>query len=135
MKSLVVGSGGREHALVQALARSKKVTKIWVAPGNAGMATQAECLPIQVDDIPALVNFAKINQVDLTMVGPELPLVQGLVDFFRKEGLPIVGPTKSAARLEGSKSFAKSFMHKSGIPTARYEVVPNLTKGSYLLAH
>ena len=135
MKILVIGSGGREHAIVHALARSKTVKKIWCAPGNAGIAQEAECVPIQVDDIPALFAFARDHHVDLTMVGPELPLVEGLVDYFRNEGLTVVGPTKSAARLEGSKSFAKSFMHKYRIPTARYEVVPNLQKGSYLLSH
>jgi phosphoribosylamine--glycine ligase len=135
MKILVIGSGGREHALVHTFARSQKVKRLWCAPGNAGISQEAECVPIHVDDIPTLYAFARDNQVDLTMVGPELPLVEGLVDYFRKEGLVVVGPTKSAARLEGSKSFAKSFMHKYGIPTARYEVVPNLQKGSYLLSH
>jgi phosphoribosylamine--glycine ligase len=135
MRILVIGSGGREHALVKSLGRNKQIEKLWCAPGNAGIAQEAECVAIPVDDIPSLCAFARDHQVDLTMVGPELPLVEGLVDNFRKEGLKIVGPTKSAARLEGSKSFAKSFMHKYGIPTARYEVVPNLQKGSYLLAH
>jgi phosphoribosylamine--glycine ligase len=135
MKILVIGSGGREHALVHTLAKSKLVQKLWCAPGNAGIAKEATCVPIDVDDIPALTDFALKNQVDLTFVGPELPLVEGLVDYFQKENLTIIGPTKSAARLEGSKSFAKSFMHKYGIPTARYEVVPNLQKGSYLLSH
>ena len=135
MRILVIGSGGREHAIVHALAQSKQVSRLWCAPGNAGIAKEAENVPIQVDNIPALAAFARNNQVDLTVVGPELPLVEGLVDYFRKEELTVVGPTKSAARLEGSKSFAKSFMHKYGIPTARYEVVPNLQKGSYLLSH
>lgn len=135
MKILVIGSGGREHALVHTLARSTQVKRLWCAPGNVGISKEAECVPISVDDLPSLCVFAKKNQVDLTLVGPELPLVEGLVDYFRNEGLTVVGPTKSAARLEGSKSFAKSFMHKYGIPTARYEVVPNLQKGSYLLSH
>ena len=135
MKVLVIGGGGREHAIIHALAQSRRVKHLWCAPGNAGIAQEAECLPIQADNIPALFSFAKENQIDLTIVGPELPLVTGLVDHFRKEGLVVVGPTKSAARLEGSKSFAKDFMHKYGIPTARYEVVPNLQKGSYLLNH
>ena len=142
MKILVIGSGGREHAIVHALSQSKTVERLWCAPGNAGIAQEpclpagrAECVPIPVDDIPSLYAFARKNLVDLTIVGPELPLVEGIVDYFRKEGLAIVGPSKSAARLEGSKSFAKSFMHKYGIPTARYEVVPNLQKGSYLLSH
>jgi len=135
MNILVIGSGGREHALVHTLAQSKTVKRLWCAPGNAGIAKEAECVPIQVDDIPALAAFARINQVDLTVVGPELPLVEGIVDYLRAEGMAVVGPTKTAARLEGSKSYAKSFMHKYGIPTARYEVVPNLQKGSYLLNH
>ena len=135
MKILVIGAGGREHALVHTLAQSKQHHQLWCAPGNAGIAKEAECVPIQVDDIPALATFARNHQIDLTIVGPELPLVEGVVDYFRKEELTVVGPTKSAARLEGSKSFAKSFMHKYGIPTARYEVVPNLQKGSYLLSH
>ncbi len=135
MKVLVIGGGGREHAIIHALAQSRRVKRLWCAPGNAGIAQEAECLPIQADNIPALFAFAKENQIDLTVVGPELPLVAGLVDHFRNGGLAVVGPTKSAARLEGSKSFAKGFMHKYGIPTARYEVVPNLQKGSYLLNH
>src|SRR5579864_2985182 len=114
MKVLVIGSGGREHSLVHALARSPRIKRLWCAPGNAGIAQEAECLPNQADDIPALFSFAKENKVDLTMVGPEAPLVAGLVDHFRQGGLVVVGPTKSAARLEGSKSFAKGFMHKYG---------------------
>jgi phosphoribosylamine--glycine ligase len=135
LKVLVIGGGGREHAIVHTLAQSKRVKRIWCAPGNAGIAQEAECLPLHADDIPALTTFAKKNNVDLTMVGPEAPLVEGLVDHFRTEGLTVIGPTRTAARLEGSKSFAKGFMHKYGIPTARYEVVPNLQKGSYLLSH
>jgi phosphoribosylamine--glycine ligase len=135
LKILVIGGGGREHAIVHTLAQSRRVKRLWCAPGNAGIAQEAECLPIQADNIPALFAFAKENKIDLTVVGPELPLVTGLVDHFRHGGLAVVGPTKSAARLEGSKSFAKGFMHKYGIPTARYEVVPNLQKGSYLLNH
>src|SRR5258708_3097267 len=132
---LGIGAGGREHALVHTLAQSKQVKKIWCAPGNAGISEEAECVPIQADDIPALSAFAKKNKVDLTIVGPELPLVTGLVDHFHHASLAVVGPTKSAARLEGSKSFAKEFMHKYGIPTGHYEVIPNLQKGSYLLQH
>jgi len=135
MKILVIGSGGREHAIVHALARSPKVKKLWCAPGNAGIAQEAECVHIQADNIRELFAFARDNHVDLTVVGPEGPLVDGLVDHFRHGGLTVIGPTKTAACLEGSKSFAKNFMHKYGIPTARYEVVPNLQKGSYLLSH
>ena len=135
LKVLVIGGGGREHAIVHGLTRSKKVKKIWCAPGNAGIAQEAECVPIAADDLRALFAFAQEHKIDLTMVGPEAPLVEGLVDHFRRGGLRVVGPTKIAARLEGSKSFAKDFMHKYGIPTARHEVVPNLQKGTYLLAH
>ncbi len=135
MKVLVIGGGGREHAIVHALASSPRVEKLWCAPGNAGIAQEAECVKIASDDLRALYAFAKDNQVDLAMVGPEAPLVEGLVDHFRAGGLTVVGPTKSAARLEGSKSFAKEFMHKYGIPTARYEVIPNLQKGAYQLHH
>ena len=135
MKVLVIGSGGREHAIVHALAQNSQVKQLWCAPGNPGIAQEAECVHIQADNIRDLFAFARDNHVDLTFVGPEAPLVDGIVDHFRQGGLTIVGPTKTAARLEGSKSFAKTFMHKYGIPTARYEVVPNLQKGSYLLSH
>src|SRR5262245_49456542 len=112
---LVIGGGGREHALVHALAKSRQVKKLWCAPGNAGIAQEAECVPIKADDIPQLLKFAKEKKIDLTMVGPEAPLVAGVVDHFRRANLTIVGPTRAAARLEGSKSFAKEFMHKHGI--------------------
>lgn len=135
LKILVIGGGGREHALVHQLAQSRQVSKLFCAPGNAGIAQDAECVSIAADNIPALFKFAKENNIDLTMVGPEAPLVAGLVDHFREGGLRVVGPTKSAARLEGSKSFAKDFMRKYGIATARFEIVPNLTKGNYLLQH
>jgi phosphoribosylamine--glycine ligase len=132
---LVIGSGGREHAIVHALAQSKGAKRLWCAPGNAGIAQEAECVQVAADNIPALFAFAKENHIDLTMVGPEAPLVAGLVDHFRNGGLKVVGPSRSAARLEGSKSFAKNFMHKYGLPTPHCEVVPNLQKGSYLLQH
>jgi phosphoribosylamine--glycine ligase len=135
LKVLVIGGGGREHALVHALAKSKSVKKLWCAPGNAGIAQEATCVPIKADDVPSLLKFALENKVDLTMVGPEAALVEGVVDHFRREGLTIVGPTRAAARLEGSKSFAKEFMRKYGIPTARHEVIPNFRKGTYILSH
>lgn len=135
MRILVVGGGGREHAIVDALARSPRVERLWCAPGNPGIAQQAECVSIQADNLRALLAFARDNKVDITMVGPEAPLVEGLVDHFRAEGLVAIGPTRTAARLEGSKSFAKEFMAKCGIPTAKYEVIPNLTKGTYQLTH
>src|ERR1035438_3015085 len=115
MKVLVIGSGGREHAIVHALAQSPQVEQLWCAPGNPGIAQEAECVHLQADNIRELFAFARDNHVDLTIVGPEAPLVDGIVDHFRLGGLTIVGPTKTAARLEGSKSFAKTFMHKYGI--------------------
>jgi phosphoribosylamine--glycine ligase len=121
MKALVVGSGGREHALVQALARSPKIKKIFAAPGNPGMI-QAECLPIQANDISSLVKLAKDHQIDLTVVGPEVPLVAGIVDQFEAAGLKIFGPNKRAAILEASKAFTKDFLEKYKIPTAKYRV-------------
>ncbi len=120
MKILVVGSGGREHAIVRSLRRSQHVSKIWCAPGNAGIAQDAECVPIKADDLNGLLRFAREQAVSLTVVGPEQPLVLGIVDLFRSEGLTIFGPTKSAALLEGSKGFSKAFMQRHGIPTARF---------------
>lgn len=121
MKALVVGSGGREHALVQALARSPKIKKVLAAPGNPGM-TQADCFPVRADDIPALVKLAQDQHVDLTVVGPEVPLVEGIVDQFEAAGLKIFGPNKRAAILEASKAFTKDFLAKYKIPTAKYRV-------------
>src|SRR5215469_10309460 len=103
MKILVVGSGGREHAIVDALAQSSKVRKIYAAPGNGGIREQAELVPLQADDVDGLVQFAKSNAVDLTFVGPEVPLSKGIVNVFRNDGLPIIGPTADDARLESSK--------------------------------
>src|SRR5215831_4607891 len=120
MKILVVGSGGREHAIVDALAQSSKVRKIYAAPGNAGIREQAELIPLQVDDLEGLVQFANTNRVDLTFVGPEVPLSKGIVDIFRKHGFAIVGPTADNARLESSKIFAKQFFKSNGIPTAAF---------------
>lgn len=125
MNALVVGSGGREHALVQALARSPKISKIFAAPGNPGM-TQAQCLPVSTEDIPALLKLAKDHQVDFTVVGPEVPLVQGIVDQFEAAGLKIFGPSQRAAILEGSKAFTKDFLEKYRIPTAKYRVFKDL---------
>lgn len=123
MKSvLVIGSGGREHAIVDALSRSPQVGKIYCAPGNAGIASQAECVAIGVTDIDALADFAKNNNVDLTVVGPEAALAAGVADRFHAEGLRIFGPTKAAARIESSKEFAKEVMDKFNVPTAAYRV-------------
>ncbi|MGI9952231.1 phosphoribosylamine--glycine ligase [Moorellaceae bacterium AZ2] len=126
MKVLVIGGGGREHALVWKIAQSPVVTEIFCAPGNAGIATQAYCIPIPPEDIEGLVDFARRADIQLTVVGPELPLVAGIVDAFEAAGLRIFGPRREAAVLEGSKAWAKDFMLKNGIPTARYAVVDNL---------
>lgn len=120
MKVLVIGGGGRCHAIVDALARSESVAKIYAAPGNAGIARQAECVSIGVADIPALLDFARSNGIDLTIVGPEAPLAMGIVDRFREAGLRVFGPTQSAAQIESSKQFAKDLMARYGIPTASY---------------
>lgn len=120
MKVLVVGSGGREHALVWKLKQSSRVNKIFCAPGNAGIAGLARCIDIKADDIDSLLNFAKYEGIDLTVVGPEAPLTKGIADVFIKEGRMIFGINASASRLEGSKVFAKDFMLKYGIPTAEY---------------
>jgi phosphoribosylamine--glycine ligase len=123
MKILIIGSGGREHALAWKAAQSQKVDKIFLAPGNAGTALEAklENIAIQVDDLDALVKFAQDNAIDLTIVGPEAPLVAGIVDKFQAVGLSIFGPTQAAAQLEGSKAFTKDFLARHNIPTASYE--------------
>ncbi len=118
MKVLVVGGGGREHAFVWKIAQSPMVAHIFCAPGNAGMTDLAECVPIGAEDVDALVRFALENKIDLTLVGPEAPLCKGIVDRFEENGLRIFGASGRAARLEGSKSFAKDIMIKYGIPTA-----------------
>lgn len=121
MKVLIVGSGGREHAIAFACAKSPKVDKIYCAPGNAGIAQIAECVPIGAMEFDKLVDFAKSNAIDLTVIGMDDPLVGGIVDVFEKEGLRVVGPRKNAAILEGSKAFSKELMRKYNIPTAAYE--------------
>ncbi|HHF43314.1 MAG TPA: phosphoribosylamine--glycine ligase, partial [Candidatus Aminicenantes bacterium] len=121
MKVLVVGSGGREHALAWKIARSEKVKKVYCAPGNGGTASLATNIALDPADIKGLVNFAEKEKIDLTVVGPELPLTLGLVDAFEEKGLKIFGPRKNAAILEGSKVFAKQFMDRHRIPTARYQ--------------
>jgi phosphoribosylamine--glycine ligase len=121
MKILVIGSGGREHALAWRLAQGKKVQKVYVAPGNAGTALESSLENIALTTIPDLLDFAKREQIELTVVGPEAPLAAGVVDAFRAEGLKIFGPTKAAAQLESSKDFAKRFMTRHNIPTAFFE--------------
>lgn len=121
MKVLVVGGGGREHAICWKAAQSKRVNKIYCAPGNAGIAQIAECVPIKAMEFDKLAAFAKENQIDLTVVGMDDPLVGGIVDVFEAEGLRVFGPRKNAAILEGSKAFSKDLMKKYDIPTAKYE--------------
>ena len=123
MKALVIGSGGREHAILWALRRtSSEPLDLYCAPGNGGISELAECVPISVTDKHALVNFARSNDIDLTIVGPEGPLAEGIVDEFENAGLKIIGPNSAAARLEASKAFAKDFMTRHGIPTAKYQL-------------
>lgn len=122
MNILVIGSGGREHALVWKIKQSPKAKKIYCAPGNAGIASLAECVAIPSDDIKGLLKFAKDKKVDLTVVGPEAPLVKGIVDEFEQQGLKIFGPNQAAAQLEASKAFAKEFLHRRNIPTAVYKI-------------
>lgn len=120
MKILVIGSGGREHALTWAVSRSKKVSKIYCAPGNAGTSELAENIDIKASDINGLLKFAQENKIGLTVVGPEDPLVAGIVDLFNAAGLKAFGPVKAGAQLEGSKAFTKNILAKNGIPTAAY---------------
>jgi phosphoribosylamine--glycine ligase len=122
MNILVIGSGGREHALCWKIKQSAKVKRLYCAPGNGGIARIAECAEVPVDDIELLLQFALRKKIDLTIVGPEVALVAGIVDAFASKGLKIFGPSKAAARLEGSKVFAKEFMHRRNIPTAIYKV-------------
>ena len=126
MRILVVGGGGREHAICWKLNNESNVEKIYCAPGNAGISSVAKCIDIQDSDIENLLKFAKENQIDLTIVGPEIPLVAGIVDAFEKEGLKIFGPNKECAQLEGSKAFSKDFMIRHNLPTAKYKEYTNL---------
>lgn len=127
MKLLVIGSGGREHALAWKLASSPRVTTVYVAPGNAGTAMEPKLKNINLTKIKDLMEFAKSEQITFTLVGPEAPLAAGIVDEFRKNALKIWGPTKFCAQLESSKAYAKHFMHKFNIPTAKYQVFDNIT--------
>ncbi|HEX9934400.1 MAG TPA: phosphoribosylamine--glycine ligase, partial [bacterium] len=125
MKVLVVGGGGREHALVWKLSRSKYVEQIYCAPGNPGIGEKAVCMAISPADVKELVRFAERNAIDLTVIGPEMPLSLGIVDAFQKRHLPVFGPTKRAAEIESSKVFAKETMVKCKIPTADFRVFDN----------
>ncbi|MGB7295881.1 MAG: phosphoribosylamine--glycine ligase [Candidatus Aminicenantales bacterium] len=133
MKVLVVGSGGREHALAWKISQSPLVGKIYCAPGNAGTRNIAENVPIQDTDIQGLVEFCADNKIDLTVVGPEVPLTLGIVDEFEERGLRIFGPNRKAAELEGSKVFAKQFMDRHRIPTARFKVAETPTQALRIL--
>jgi phosphoribosylamine---glycine ligase len=135
MKILVLGSGGREHALVWKLKQSPRVTQVFCAPGNGGIAQDATCLPVDLKSIDAIIALANQIQPDLTVVGPELPLMLGVVDAFRLRGWPIFGPTQAAAQLESSKSFAKAFMQRHRIPTARYAQVSNAAELTAAMNH
>jgi phosphoribosylamine--glycine ligase len=126
MKVLVIGGGGREHALVWALRKSTSVTEVVAAPGNGGMAALARCLPVDVNNLHAMVDLVAIERPDLTVVGPEVPLALGLVDELERRQLRVFGPTKDAAQLESSKAFAKSFMQRHAIPTAEHALCTTL---------
>jgi phosphoribosylamine--glycine ligase len=128
MNVFVIGSGGREHALVWKMAQSPYVEKIFCAPGNGGIDSLAECINIAVDDLKELMHFARKNAVDLTVVGPELPLTLGIVDRFQREQLPIFGPSGAAAQLEGSKAFTKQFLAKYQIPSADFHIFKDSEK-------
>src|SRR5262245_23769522 len=126
MKILVIGSGGREHTLVWKLRQSPRVKEIFCAPGNGGISDIAKCIDIKADDVPGLLKFALDNKIELTVVGPEVPLVKGIVDEFDPAGLKIFGPSACAAKLEGSKVFAKEFMRRHAIPTADFQSFTDL---------
>ena len=126
MKVLVIGGGGREHAIIWALKRSPAVTEIVAAPGNGGIAALARCAPVDVNDLHSMVDLVAIEQPALTIVGPEVPLALGLVDELQKRKLRVFGPTKDAAQLESSKAFAKAFMQRHDIPTAEHALCTTL---------
>ncbi len=135
MKILVIGSGGREHALVWKLRQSPRVTKLYCVPGNGGIAAEAECLPADLKNVDALIALAQQVQPDLTVIGPEMPLTMGVVDEFSRHGWPVFGPTQAAARLESSKSFAKEFMQRHQIPTAHYAICDSMDEVRSALSH
>jgi phosphoribosylamine--glycine ligase len=135
MKVLVLGNGGREHALVWKLRQSPRVSQLYCAPGNAAIAEEAECLPIDLKNLDAIARLGEEVRPDLTVVGPELPLTLGVVDEFTRRGWPIFGPTKAAAQLEASKSFAKEFLQRHRIPTAAYAICDSMDDVQDALAH
>ena len=135
MKVLILGSGGREHALAWAVSRSQRVTEVVCAPGNGGIAQVARCVPVDLKDVNAMVRLAEEEQPSLTVVGPELPLSLGVVDAFKERGYRIFGPTREAARLESSKAFAKQFMKRYKIPTANYAVCTSAREVEHSLTY
>jgi len=135
MKVLVLGSGGREHALAWKLKQSPRITKLYCAPGNGGIADEAECLPADLKSLDAITALATRLQPDLTVVGPELPLTLGVVDEFTRRGWPVFGPTQAAARLESSKSFAKEFLQRHHIPTAPFAICDSIEQVRAALGH
>ena len=135
MKVLVLGSGGREHALVWKMRQSPRITQLFCAPGNGGIADEAECLPADLKSLDAIVSLATRLQPDLTVVGPELPLTIGVVDEFQRRGWPVFGPTQAAARLESSKSFAKEFLQRHHIPTAPFAICDSIDQVRSALSH
>jgi phosphoribosylamine--glycine ligase len=135
MKILVLGSGGREHALVWKLRQSARVSQIYCAPGNGGIADEAECLPVDLKSLDSLAALGQRVQPDLTVVGPELPLMLGVADEFARRGWPVFGPSKAAAQLESSKSFAKQFLQRHRIPTAAYAICDSLEEVREALRH
>src|SRR6266852_8839913 len=135
MKVLVIGSGGREHALVWKLRQSPRVSKVYCAPGNGGITADAECLPVDLKSLDSITALAARLQPDLTVVGPELVLTLGVVDEFTRRGWPIFGPTKAAAQLESSKSFAKEFLQRYHIPTAHFAICDSIEQVRSALSH
>ena len=131
MKVLVIGGGGREHAMAWKLSQSPKVTKVYVAPGNGGTALNSKLENVAITDVQALRAWAQAEKIALSVVGPEAPLAAGVVDEFRAHGLRIFGPTKAAAQLESSKAFSKAFMRRHGIPTADYDTRYGAVTGAW----
>ena len=135
MKVLVLGNGGREHALVWKLRQSARVSELYCAPGNGGIAEEAKCLPVDLKSLESMVALGEQLRPELTVVGPELPLSLGVVDEFTRRGWPVFGPTKAAAQLESSKSFAKEFLQRHHIPTAAYAICDSVEEVRAALTH
>src|SRR5215813_13082153 len=135
MKVLVLGSGGREHALVWKLRQSPRISKLYCAPGNGGIVDEAECLPLDLKSLDSIIGLANKLSPDLTVVGPELPLTLGVVDEFEQRSWPVFGPTRAAAQLETSKSFAKEFLQRHHIPTAHFAICDSVEEVRSALPH